>query len=398
MLPGGLHAAVLPMKDDPVHWSALGDALENAVEHEATAHGAGFDHSSFGKVIEAVKSDEIQAWFLLAAWDVCRPKIVGAAVEFPTVLTHWDGQDFQHHHAIYQEDTVLPIGMLRELAKERPAGKFFPPDIGLGEFFEQERIKQRMQGNNPPLGRVGEYSAHNAKIIKIMKQSGVRLGGEADGAVFELDGAVPRNFDRWHVPVRTEGLFHDKNSPIPLPHVFLVNWDSADNKQRIAASFTKGISTFTGKTVVRVQVTSNGNLPSPQALQGVMASILAAGQEEASRREWGAPAYHPRPSPIISIHGTKRELWASAIASNKAELFIPRATFAPIFGHPAPIMRIHALGEPEIITALNAELPRRILGNHPMLATDQRFSQMVGRQALCANLQGRCSDRLLAVG
>jgi len=108
-------------------------------------------------------------------------------------------------------------------------------------------------------------------------------------------------------------------------------------------------------------------------LKSVMSSILTAGQEEAVNRGWGQPKVQPAISPIISIHGDQREAMAGLIESNKVELFIPRTKSQSGFIQRAPIMRIHALGEPEIVAALQDQLPKRVLGIHAMRGTDQRF-------------------------
>ncbi|MFY9288608.1 MAG: hypothetical protein WAO98_08930 [Alphaproteobacteria bacterium] len=146
----------------------------------------------------------------------------------------------------------------------------------------------------------------------------------------------PDIHDRWKVDVKIEALT-DNNTSSPLDHVFAVNWASPDDKQKIVASFTRGISTFTGDVVTRVQFTSNGSLPQEAVMKDVLASMLEAGQKEIGKRQWGEKVQ----------------------AANDG-------TFEPAYI--APVMRIHAFEEPAIVSALkDLKAATRSLGPHPML-------------------------------
>jgi hypothetical protein len=182
VLPGGMRAGVLHMNGrDMVHHSVLVDVLCTVIEHEAKAHQATFQATQFNKIIDAVQEGKISAYFILAGWENCRPKIAGASIEFPTVITEWDGKQFNHYPAIYGEDTCLLSTTLKALIQQRPHGKSLPQ--GLGAFFEHERIKRWTSNDygDAPLGasargRVGEYSAHSSAMIKLMTDLNARLG------------------------------------------------------------------------------------------------------------------------------------------------------------------------------------------------------------------------------
>jgi len=389
VLPGGLRATVLQMNQrDMVHDAALGSALGGVIEHEAKAHQAVFQAAQFAKVIEAVKAGKISAYFILAGWEHCQPKIAGASIEFPTVITAWDKEteQFKHYPAIYGEDTCLRTPILKALVQERPAGKTLPQ--GLGAYFEQERIKRWTTNKfgDAPLGmtargRVGEYSAHSSTMIKLMNGLNATLGTPEDGTILEINGLPRAMQDKWKLPVTTEEIALPQ-SPQPYPNIFLTRWSGEGGKQQIVASFTNGISTFTGEPVTRVQFTSNGVLPDSGVLHCALASLLAAGQEEIQQRRWGSTHEAKLPaSPLIPLHGTNQEIYAALIAASQSEMLLPRigATLPnPLCsgGHP-PLMRLHALQEPAIQQALkNMDAQTRTLGTHPMLPAVIDFSTL----------------------
>jgi len=377
-LVGGLKTSVFPMNgEDLIHQSALGKSLYDLVEHEAKAHQADFNGANFNKIIEAVKANKIQAWFIVAGWEQCLPRVLGAAVEFPTVFTEWDGNEFKHYPGVYGEDTCIQPKVLRELIKERPSNKSFPPDLGLGLYFEQERMRLMRAENSPyygmtPKGRIGEVSAHSTNMLRLLDQFGSEIGAEQEDPILEMQGITSTMRNRLPVAVEVQSLTPDSDSLATLSNVFVASWASDDEKQRLAASFPEAFSTFTGENIVRVQLTSNGNLPYGDKLKEVLSSLLIAGEEEVRERRWGKPALHkqlkPR-SPIIYIHAPPSERLKAVWDSNKEDLLHPRLGLEPelFLGGPPPLMRIHAIGEKEVVKALKGMgLQDRMLGPHVM--------------------------------
>ena len=384
LLPRGLKAGVLHMSgQDLIHQSVLGDVLCSVIEHEAKAHNALFLADQFNKIIEAVKEGKISAYFLLAGWENCRPKIAGGSIEFPTVITKWEGNEFKHYPAIYGEDTCILSKALRELVRERPEGKNFPENIGLAEYFEQERIRRWTSNEfgDAPLGmaargRVGEYSAHSKAMKKVMSRFGGTLGEEQDGTILEINGLTQAMKDKWKLPVETGGLTAENGAS--SPNIFLTRWSGEDGRQQLCASFTNGISSFTGDPIVRVQITGNGNLPNAGILQSALASLLAAGQEEIQARHWGSSKEQRAKSPVIPLHGSQQEIYAALSEASQDEMFVRRlgrVDLSPIFGGSVPTMRIHAIQEPGIVSALQAmDAQTRMLGPHPMLPVVMDFA------------------------
>jgi hypothetical protein len=354
---GGLEVAVLHMsRHDLLHQTALNEVLCKIIESEAHAHKADFKTTKFGKIINAVKKSKISAYFLLAGWENCQRHIIGASIEYPTVLTKWENDKFVHYPAMYGEDTCLLTGAIKELIREKPPEMFFDPNIGLAEFLELEKIKRwtTNQYGDAPLGmaaraRIGEYSAHSKAMIKILDELGATRSTVENGAILEIDGLTEAMKGKWKVHTITEGITPVGQSE-PNPDIFCVRWSSLDGKQQLCASFTNGISSFTGDAVTRVQLTSNGNLPHEMMLQCVLASLLEAGQEEICARRWGAQEDNYPVDSLVETH--KCGMYAKLIAAAKRE-YTKRRIILPLrddsWSYKPPVMRIHASNNPKLV-------------------------------------------------
>lgn len=381
ILEGGLHVKVLPLKHDEARWPTFSRALRSFIEYEAKSHNSNFDQSAFFKVVESIKADLVQAWVLLAGWDSDNLKVIGSVVEFPTVHSCWDGNDFSHYHAIYMEDLALPMFVMKELVRERPSGLSFPQQFNFSTYFVNEIYNIRLEKNPAPSSftpvcRICEFSHLNAKMNKLLEDWGSQVGNERDGTIVEVKSPLQDNPVQREIPVKVKNILPDKYNTAQLPYVFLVAWENPDSKQKIVASFTKGISTFTGKTIIRTQVTSNGNIPDNDALIYIMQSILTAGQKEAAHRHWGM-AEHKQPCRVeISLKGNQKKAPDSLLSSNDRELLSQKPNYpdkeqmtCDVF----PTIQIHALGEPQIVSALKGILQNRVLGTHAMLTTKHFF-------------------------
>jgi hypothetical protein len=336
-LTGGLNVAVVSRQnshgDDRV---SLDNALFTILDREADAHHtskAGAIRNA--KLLKALDAGKIEAWFMLAAWDTCEPKILGAAIELPTVLIQEIDGKLVLTHAKYREDTCFRSDIMREIVKERNGRPL--PDVGLCDYFEEERM--RIMVTNDPTGkvqggRVGEYSAHSSAMIKVMNNMGATLG-TVEHPIMELEGETPDFRSRWPVDVETLTLV-DEQTGEPLDYVFATNWTSGDGKQQVMATFTEAISTFTGETIIRVQFGSMGEITDPKLLEDITASLLMAGREKVyNDLKWG--------------HDEDE---------------------TSSFGYTVPLMRIHAPEDVGIISALKKlDAKVRTLGHHAMFPT-----------------------------
>jgi hypothetical protein len=174
-------------------------------------------------------------------------------------------------------------------------------------------------------------------MVRLLTSLGAALGQESQGTILQLDGFPSELADRERIriPVLTEALGRYEGDIIS--NVFVTSW-SGNQGERIVASFTEAISTFSGQPIVRVQFTSNGQLPNREILKDALASLVMAGRTEISARK----------------HLSNTNVWNLDDARM--------------------VMRIHALNEPEIGLALKEIGAKpRMIGIHPMLPVMTNF-------------------------
>ncbi|MCL2468907.1 MAG: hypothetical protein FWF24_01575 [Alphaproteobacteria bacterium] len=367
-LMGGLNIAILPqIESDVIHCSTLGGVLRDTIRHEAKAHSAAFDPVGFRQVMRAMSGGDVEVLFFAAAWDVCDPKIVGAAINFRSLFLQRNGRDIDVHHGIYSEDVCLLFPKMREIILERPRTKDLP-EKGLGMPFIQASIdyysRHGFKDGTIPIGQAFEFAPSNSKIIAIKEKLGATLGHGEESALLRIAGdRFPDSIFKLPVEVRFVPL---ANGTID-PNNFVVSWESADSRQKIMASFTKGISTFKGTPVTQCQFISNGKIPNTGILQCAVASILQAAEHEIGERCWGSLAkpWH-EVSPNVPLGGSAQDVFAALFKAQNVALLSPKRS-VPLLGVIPPPLHIHALQEPEIVSALKSlGAKQRMLGNNPM--------------------------------
>ena len=340
LLPKGLRVKVTRMNaSDPVHGVVLGDTLYKVIEEEAKAHGEPFDGRNFDKVLEAIQANKIQAHFLIVNGMGPLPRVVGGAIQFSTVFTEWNGESFLHYPAVYSEDTYVSSESSSAFRKLTEGGDF-PRGIGLGTYFVCERIRLAVSGEKEdrPFGlsascRVAEHAAGNAQIMGIYKKLCATQEVDRINTVLQFEEFPPHLDIDTHITVQVHSLSSCMDGcDRSHPNVFVVTWASSDRKERLSASFTEALSTFTGAPLVRVQFTSNGALSSSSecSLKKVLSAILSAGEAEIVNRGW--------------------------IGNGSDSVF--------------SAMKLHALHEPRIVNTLrNMGAVTRLLGVRPMQPT-----------------------------
>ena len=335
---GGLYTAVMPCdQSDPRHRGTLENVLSDTIRHEAKVHGAEFDPIAFRNVMRAMQSGDVEILFLAAAWDLTKPKIVGATINFRSLSLQRAENGLMAKNGIYSEDVCLLPKTIRELILQRPDGKSFP-DEGIGTHFIRECMthfaKKGMRGGIVPAGQTFEFAPDNTKIVKIQEQLGAALGQENTSGLFRLNAITDTIRSKWPMPVELRGA--------PLigrtsdPSNFAVLWSSYDEQQRVKAGFTRGLSTFKGWPVTQGQIISNGKLPEKPVMECVLASVLKAANEEIKERGWGWLNHEPALSETAAIFGVK-----------------------------PPLMHIHVLNEPDVVAGLHSlGIEKRLLGSH----------------------------------
>lgn len=351
---GGLWTAVLPCdQTDLIHRGALEGILRDTIQHEAKVHGAAFDEAGFRNVMRAMQTGDVEILFLAAAWDLCKPKIVGATINFRSLSLQRDNNDLIAKNGIYSEDVCLRPKMIRELVAEWPTGGDFP-EGGLGSHFIRECMayyaKKGMKGGIVPAGQTFEFAPDNTKIVKIQEQLGAVLGQENTSGLFRLNRVTDAIRSKWPMPVEVLSvptIWGDAD-----PNNFAVLWSDYDEQQKIKACFTKGLSTFIGQPVSQGQIISNGRLPEQPVIECVLASVLIEANKVIQERGWGRFDHEPALSETVAFFGTK-----------------------------PPSMHIHALNEPEIVTGLRSlGVEKRLLGSHASQTASLNLAKASGSE------------------
>ena len=317
--------------------------IRELISGDAHAHQTTISDDCLEEIVLRICENELQACFLMVKFQDEAPQYAGGAIELPSVISEWNGKNFVHYPAIYIEDTyVLPEFSLR--FREETKTPQFPSGFGLGTRFVYERLKLSVEGNAADLSfgriakaRVSECSVNNLPMLHILKKLGATTDA-TEGSILEWSISDSRASTTNRQDIVVEGLClpSDNETPAFQSNLFVAEWrGNAD--QRMAASFTRAISTFTGKTVIRVQLTTNGILPTGKSLEDAVKALILVGQEEALSRGW--------------IDG------------------ITPTAF--------PILRIHSLNEPAVATALQTLGAKpRVLGTCPMLPIITNFTDI----------------------
>jgi len=350
---GGLFTAVMPYdQSDTRHRGTLENVLSDTIRHEAKVHGAEFDPIAFRNVMRAIQSGDIEILFLAAAWDLTKPKVVGATINFRSLSLQRAENGLMAKSGIYSEDVCLMPKVIRELILQRPDGKSFP-DEGIGTHFIRQCMnhfaKNGMRGGIIPAGQTFEFAPDNTKIVKIQQQLGAALGQESTSGLFRLNAMTDTIRSKWPMPVEVRGapLINGEGDP----NNFVVLWSSYDDLQTVKAGFTRGLSTFKGWPVTQGQIVSNGRLPELPVMECILASILKAASQDIQERGWGRLNNEPALSETAAIFGVK-----------------------------SPLMHIHALNEPELVAGLHSlGIEKRLLGSHASQTASLDLAKASGR-------------------
>jgi len=327
-LPNGAEARIAPMNGhDGLHLLWLKQAYKNLLCYEAKVHGAGLTGQLPEEVVKAVKTNILKVQFLMVGKELAG---ISTSVDSFAARSNKKTNKIEIIPAVYAEDTCVDPKIAKAF-REMTTNFVHPKGIGLGTLFTRERIRRSVRGvfGFAPFGKVSgaricEVAEDNGPMAGVMYKFGGSIGLKQDSKILELrNGLTPDMERRFGANVETLNLPADKTGKRSCPNNFLVRWTDNDGME-IVAIYTRTISTFTGEPVVRLQLTSNGNLPDSEMLKEVMASILRAGKEKISDRGWGLPIGMPVPAfgsliPTIRIHAHKEPEIVQALAEMDAE-------------------------------------------------------------------------------
>lgn len=336
-----VRAKMLRVKAEDVERStSLHEVIHTIIECEAKSHGTVSNDKRFGNVLDAIKRGKIQACLIYLEKDGMLG-FGGGAIEFPTVLTYWNGEAFDHFPAIYRED-IFTLPQMSSEFRQGTKCEEFPRGVGLGTHLTFEEVKASTIGEQKdrPFGMIahgllGEYAPDNAAIINSLGKLRSVFGEMGDSAVLCFPDVASPIAQKGFPRVEKEFLAPDDSDITDIcQNIFTVSWKSIDEKQQIVASFTEAFSTFNGEAVVRVQLTSNGALPEEKTLKDVLTALIWEGEREIVKRGW----------------------------TEKTGMDLVR------------LMRFHILKEPKVISAFKAlEAEPRLLGHNIMLPITLSF-------------------------
>ncbi|MGE3622954.1 MAG: hypothetical protein AB7H77_03640 [Bdellovibrionales bacterium] len=317
----------------------------------AAVHGTEFDSRFLDAAVDCINAKEVELDFLVVATDLCSPVLLaGLATSVRTFGAQCDENNnlklYPYHHG---EDLFID-DLIAKQFKVQTQSLLYPKGIGAGTWLMREQIIRSISKPHwVYAGRDNEHFADNLPIIGVMNKFGAVHGTDEDSSILELLKLTDNFTRRWGVNnIESEELPADALGLRPCPNNFLSRWASKDGKQQIAVIFTKLPSALDGgEPVVWTKIKSNGDLPEPEMLKEVLATLLVTGCNEISKRQWGCP----RISPVNDL-------------SN-------------IFGGPVPPLHIHAHQELEIQKALRQMgLGKRVYGKYKMRSGEMRYHEI----------------------
>lgn len=340
----------------PEHKKLLREPITNIIRTVAQSHNTSGRSSQVGRVMSSLQAGDLEATFLMAAWDLNKAKAIGGAIHFHTVgLKRYDNS-VGIGPGIYTDDICLFKDRVSEIAGNAPAGCYLPRNYGLAEFFEKETFRIILSDNSPfrtvPTYRVGEVDPQNAPMIKLMGKVSAELGLEDSSAVFEAKDLQRIRFSKNQQPVEIVDIFTSMGKD---PNNFATRWVSPQKDFEVVFSYTKGFKTTRGETVVQAQAKSNGNPPEQTDVGAVVSSLLLTGMGEVGRRGW-------QPFGAVRQPQTQGLVAESDPSQSDKKYFDIRAASKELCGNSLdgglmkslPSLVIHSLNEPQITLALQS--------------------------------------------
>ena len=314
-LPNGVEAWVVRARgSQTLHDTDAQKKIRELISGDANAHQTTISDDCLEEIVLRISENELQACFLMVKFPNETPQYAGGAIELPSVISEWNGQNFVHYPAVYIEDTyILPkiSSRFREATKTPEA----PSGLGLGTHFVHERIKLSVEGGTSDLSfrrrakaRISECSINNLPMLRILKKLGATTDA-MEGSILEwnISDDYATKTTRQDVTIASLSLSSDDGTRVLQHNLFVAEWQGIAN-ERITASFTKAISTFTGKTVIQVQFTTNEIWTTTGFLEDALEALILSGQEEARNRGW-----LDTPAPVLHIHAINEPAIASAL-------------------------------------------------------------------------------------
>lgn len=337
---------------DPLHIKLLCQFIQK----EADFFGAKFNENKMAEIL-SLKGKNLIIHFALAAFECSGPsatEIVGCSVQFPTAIPKWNKtrKAFDFLPAIYSEDIIVcspDSDKYRSITGRGIGTDFFGGRIPLAAHTRSQDLPNGVVA----AALIGEQAwPGGSRAAALFKKFDTTMVTSRDETILVFSNASLKRFSKNKIHITRLATSPKPNSYAPLDNVFGACWNGQHSS--IAATFCDAVSTFNGIPVVRASFSSHGKMPKTQELGEILSTLFVRAQTEIARRKWTAES------------------------------------------HITPLLRIHALNEPDIHKALrNLGAIPRILGNEVMypLRTDfvPQLHNVIGKPISPSRpLMGRC--------
>ena len=292
-------------KTNVTQTSAFKERLQEILATEVRAFGLHFNVQSFDRLIQAVKTGKAYIRLMAVNCEPWQRHCIGAAILFPSAVALWNDGAFNYYVAQYLEDICVSSSLLMRFI--RATGARLPGDMKLGAYLVGEIIRASaavgyVSHNSQHSSRslIAEYSPKNNGVSAILDVFNAKTGSVEDSGVLELLTA-PSHGD---TPVRMCTLSYSgrDDTAREYSNVFSVECSEGNQGPHVVATFTSGISSFTGESIVRIQVVSNACYSSEGTTEAMVRSLIAAGCSEIERRGWRSGTTEDRSPMRMRIH------------------------------------------------------------------------------------------------
>jgi len=369
---GGLFLAVSPFKkENPEHRDAASSIMRASVRTIAQIHGAEFSNRAFHNNLQALYNGDIRLDFYIAKWEVTEhkpPIYLGAALSWDTIGLDQDGTP---RRALYTEDVCLLNGQMRELIRDKPAGKAYPEE-SLAESLE--RISLQSLAKQGMTFKYGEVNPDNARMMRAMLNNGGMFGNEIESAVLEFQKLPSGLIDRFPMDVKIVGLRKDGEID---NNNYIARWRHGQHDIRFIV--TRGQATATGRHRVDIRPWHNGVLPSPEIMECVVAAALRTIKHEVEvERKWGRQ-YNAPVSPAVPLLAPAGEICRSIYADAGEELLTVSANKPKSFDLSMPDAHVQIINDKLMLDAfMDVGAVPRLFGRRPMMPGANVLNRVIG--------------------
>lgn len=285
----------------------LGDltVLENALCLEANLHGCRMDSGSIDAVADCIGSGHATADILILKDNNGVTSFAGNTVHYASVFPLWNGSAFTYYPAEYYEDFIVTEALHHKIISQSPSVCTIG-NRGLGKHFQLLSLRVNeasLQGKSTyhpaPRAIIAEYTEHNIPAARQLRHFGGEITTHDESGIFSIAALTPVTGCEKDAAYFLEAfggrILRERNNLIGLKssstyneyaNTFALSAEGTNPNEKLAVTFTRGLSTFTGKTVCRAQVATAPDFRDQQKIKGYLSTIFNLVQKEVMDRGW----------------------------------------------------------------------------------------------------------------